>query len=34
MFKEGEIGLNTKEIIKGLTEIALPVPRGGFESFI
>lgn len=34
MFKEGEIGLNTKEIIKGLTQIVLPVPRGGFESFI
>ncbi|NLD04869.1 MAG: MBL fold metallo-hydrolase [Synergistaceae bacterium] len=26
--------MNTKEIIKGLTEIILPVPRGGFESFI
>ena len=26
--------MNTKEIIKGLTQIVLPVPRGGFESFI
>ena len=26
--------MNTKEIIRGLTEIILPVPRGGFESFI
>ncbi|NLD04792.1 MAG: MBL fold metallo-hydrolase, partial [Synergistaceae bacterium] len=26
--------MNTKEIIKGLTEIILPVQRGGFESFI
>ncbi len=26
--------MNTKEVIKGLTEIILPVPRGGFESFI
>ena len=26
--------MNTKEIIKGLTQIILPVPRGGFESFI
>ncbi|MDD4159552.1 MAG: MBL fold metallo-hydrolase [Synergistaceae bacterium] len=26
--------MNTKEIIKGLTEVILPVPRGGFESFI
>ncbi len=26
--------MNTKEITKGLTQIILPVPRGGFESFI
>ena len=26
--------MNTKSIIEGLTQIVLPVPRGGFESFI
>ena len=26
--------MNTKEVVKGLTKIILPVPRGGFESFI
>ncbi len=28
------VPLNTKEVLKGLTEIVLPVARGGFESFI
>lgn len=26
--------MNTKEILPGLTKITLPIPRGGFESFI